>query len=515
MNKHNLVLRTAVALALSAMATSSFAGNMSTTTRTFATENFGATQAATVAITPAAISYAISSPGGVTLSPGQTMTSYLRLSGTHTFAAGTLNVDFTSLAAVLGAGGVPVITWAAGATANTMAVTYTNTSGASVNLPVNTTIIWTPWASVVSASSSALATAGGTVSISGSLDGGVANNAAVTLPSNQDPVATPVNIATTAAAVTGVVTSSAAFTVVETKKIDLAAATGTATAFNVLTAPFTNTSASTTIVNLGSYKFTNNAAVTPTDLAGGPYALGAAAAATGAVFTGTSVVVTPGAGQTFPVGSFLQLTSDLTCAAPIMGIGTALTATTAAAAVTLASTGGNAVPGTALPYYVCLTVPGTVAGVITPVNTTVGATLTKAVATDASNVIAATPVYPLGYNGSQIDVVNYVPAAVTGWTQYLRIANTGVLTTNVSAAVIDETTGVVGTAGVVITNLAAGATTNLTASQIEAVVGAQPAAARPRIRITASTNGLTVQNMLFTPNGSFTNNSSAQNKGSN
>ena len=41
-------------------------------------------------------------------------------------------------------------------------------------------------------------------------------------------------------------------------------------------------------------------------------------------------------------------------------------------------------------------------------------------------------------------------------------------------------------------------------------MGAQAAGARPRIRVTAPTTGLTVQNMLFTPNGSFTNNSSKE-----
>lgn len=141
---------------------------------------------------------------------------------------------------------------------------------------------------------------------------------------------------------------------------------------------------------------------------------------------------------------------------------------------------------------------------------TIAVSLAKSAATDATNTIAATSGYALGYNGSQVDVTNYVPAGVTGWTQFLRVTNTGGQTAAVSAAVIDEVTGVPGTAVQVIPSLAAGATKNLTAADLEAAVGAVEATKRPRIRFTAPTTGMNVMNMLFTPNGSFTNNSSKE-----
>ena len=66
------------------------------------------------------------------------------------------------------------------------------------------------------------------------------------------------------------------------------------------------------------------------------------------------------------------------------------------------------------------------------------------------------------------------------------------------------------TSAVIIPSLSAGAVKNLTAADIEAALGTQAETARPRLRITAPSNSLTVQNMLFTPNTSFTNNSAQQ-----
>ena len=64
MKSHNKFLASAIAVAIGTLASSAFAGNMSTTTRYLATEVFGPTQAATVALTPTAVSYSISSAGG-------------------------------------------------------------------------------------------------------------------------------------------------------------------------------------------------------------------------------------------------------------------------------------------------------------------------------------------------------------------------------------------------------------------------------------------------------------------
>lgn len=61
-----------------------------------------------------------------------------------------------------------------------------------------------------------------------------------------------------------------------------------------------------------------------------------------------------------------------------------------------------------------------------------------------------------------------------------------------------------------VVTLKPGASKTIHGSDIEAALGVTLAAgARPRLRVTAPTTGLTVQNMLIT-SGGFTNNSSAQ-----
>ena len=518
MKSHNKFLASAIAVAIGTLASSAFAGNMSTTTRYLATENFGPTQAATVALTPAAVSYSVSSAGGVTVTAGQSVNLYLRLSGTHTFSAAPAAGDFSTLP--VGAAGAPVApTITLAADSKTVVVSYA--AVAAKNLPVNTAIVWTPAAGAVTAVSAELATAGGNVQITGSLDGNAVNAAAATLPSSQDPVAAPVTIATSAQAITGVVQSSGAFTaaaaalpatvaiVREGKQIDLAAATGVATAF-ATPAGFTSNTAGALVVNLGSYNFTNNASVVPTTLAGAAYQLPAAGtglAVPAGLFGNTTVTVTPDTGKTFPIGATFALFTNANCTTANSAPSGAVTAQTASAPVNLTATNTH---NSGLPAYVCMTVPGTLAGAISPITPTIAVSLAKTTGTDARNTIAATPAYALVNNGRQIDVTNYVPAAVTGWTQFLRVVNTGSVTAPVSAAVIDETTGLAGPSSVVIPSLAAGATVNLTAADVEAKVGALAATARPRIRITAPTTGMNVMNMLFTPNGSFTNNSAQQ-----
>ena len=68
---------------------------------------------------------------------------------------------------------------------------------------------------------------------------------------------------------------------------------------------------------------------------------------------------------------------------------------------------------------------------------------------------------------------------------------------------IDETTGVAGTAAVLVPALASGGAATLNATEIEAALGTMADTARPRIRITAPTNGMDVQTYVFNPNGNF------------
>jgi len=125
------------------------------------------------------------------------------------------------------------------------------------------------------------------------------------------------------------------------------------------------------------------------------------------------------------------------------------------------------------------------------------------------NSLASTPLQALALNGASYDVRNYVPAGAVGYVTYIRVINTGSLSASVSAAQVNETTGVAGVAGVLGT-VAAGAAVNYTSTQVETAVGAVAATARPRIRITAPTNGLEVQTFLAQPNGTISDMTGAQ-----
>jgi hypothetical protein len=106
-----------------------------------------------------------------------------------------------------------------------------------------------------------------------------------------------------------------------------------------------------------------------------------------------------------------------------------------------------------------------------------------------------------------IDVRTYVPAAnagAGGYTSFLRVINTGYAATPVSVAVINGTTGVVGTAAQLVSSLPAGAAVTFTAQQVEAALGQTlPAGDRPRIRVTANSR-IEVQSFMSNPGGVVT-----------
>jgi len=109
-------------------------------------------------------------------------------------------------------------------------------------------------------------------------------------------------------------------------------------------------------------------------------------------------------------------------------------------------------------------------------------------------------------SGTSVDVRTYVPAADagSGYTSYLRVINTGITATTVTAALVDGITGAAGSAGTLIASLPAGGASTLTSSQVEAALGTTiVSGSRPRIRITGSTV-LEVQSFLTQPGGAFT-----------
>lgn len=454
----------------------------------FAAEAFqGATATdANTAITPGAITYSVATTGGIVVNAGGSIYYYVRLSNGK-FATAPLATAVTgSVPTLLGTGSVTVVGISADKT--TALVKLTNTTTSTVNIGVGGTIIYTPATGAIDTVKTALATAGGTVSATGSLSAlaaATAPDATTAQPSDVDGAPANAVIAKSVQAITGAVSNLPSSTV----KIDLSA-TPPASAYTP-----------TAYAQLGSVTFTQVAAGNPDNAANLTIALANAGG-------NATVVATPGTGQSFPVGATLEVGTS-TCAnlSPTPSSTKTFTASNASEAASLTVPVASIASGT--PLYLCLSAPGG-GQTATPITANITAELlNNAVVATAGKTTTAGAGYALGYNGTQIDVTNYVPAAMSGWTQFIRVANTGALSAPVSAAFVDES-GNVGTSAVIIPSLSAGAVKNLEAADIEAALGAQAEGARPRLRITAPSNGLTVQNMLFTPNGSFTNNSAQQ-----
>lgn len=106
--------------------------------------------------------------------------------------------------------------------------------------------------------------------------------------------------------------------------------------------------------------------------------------------------------------------------------------------------------------------------------------------------------------GASIDVRSYVPAAMVGYTSFIRINNVGSAATPVTGSLIDATTGnVLGTATIVWSLAQSGAIT-LSSAQIEAALGlAISADQRPRLRVSSATADLRVQSFLLQPGGAY------------
>lgn len=164
--------------------------------------------------------------------------------------------------------------------------------------------------------------------------------------------------------------------------------------------------------------------------------------------------------------------------------------------------------------YICYTVPGN--KVIPTAQFTADALIDTgiAAATDLTDEqVAVTNIYNLGLNGVQIDIRNHIPTAVTGWTNAYRIINTGSVAASFTAQYIGVDGVAGGTSGVIAANVPAGGTVVVSVPQVEAVLGAAPAAPAgvgPRLRITAPTDSARVQVYGVQPNGNIFLNSDAQ-----
>ena len=499
MKKRNVILHTAIASALLAMGVSAQAGGTLSQGTPFvvATQNFGATSLASAEIIPTAVTYTYSTSGGIVLNNNGAIVMYLRLANGATFTAAPAvgDISGTVVTGLL----LTKTSVALSTDKTTIAVTLTNSTGGNVTIGVGATMNWTPAAGrAVTGVNSTLATAGNTIGLTGSASVLAAAPNSATLPADIDgPATATTTIATAASAYAGTVTAGG--TTAETQKIDV-----TASPTQTIMTTGVN-SASTTIINFGSFAFTD--ATTPAKLAdnSGTYNVGAVqtalATSTGAVATGNFAA----AGVTGGNGS-MKLGTNNGCTTPT----TAGSIAVLSASNTIATWTGVTTAASAAPTYVCMTVSTTAGKVVAiPVTTpTIVATLAPVAATGA-NTTASGTLYALGLNGASIDVRSYVPAAATGYSSFVRIVNSGTGSAPISVAVIDQTTGVPGTSFVLGT-LAGGAAKTYLASDIEAVTGALAATARPRLRITAPTSSLQVQSFMSSPNGVFSDMSGGQ-----
>ena len=510
MKKRNLVLQSAIAAALVVMYGVASAGTLTTAVvggTLFAAENFGATTTSTTDILPGTVTYTVASTNGIVISASGTIYYTIRLAGGK-FKAVPLAGSITgSVLAVGGSGNGSVGTAVLSSDSTTVMFPITFSSAAT--LGVGSTLVYTPAAigaatSIVGVNVT-LATAGGAVSANGSLS---AINPVVTSPSSTtSPNTGTAQASDVDGAVTTAVMAVSANAIIPTSsslvgytgKIDL---TAIPAASNYALAATPGTAV---VVKLGSVTFTDKASPTPTLLAGASTVYNTSAANTS---TSTTILVTPGTGQAFPIGSVLSVSVAGDQCATRVGASSALTATTSILPVTLtvpATTSGTAIE-------VCMTAPST-GNVATPLTATLVGSLSGAAIAATTKPSTVTGLgYALDYNGARYDIRSYIPASTVGYTSFVRVINTGTVTAAVSGQWLYEN-GTVSSTAVLIASQVAGASSTLSSTQIETALGAPTAIGsnRPRLRLTAQTNGLQVQSFFLTnANGNFSDVTGAQ-----
>lgn len=206
-------------------------------------------------------------------------------------------------------------------------------------------------------------------------------------------------------------------------------------------------------------------------------------------------------------------------------------ATVTLSAASVASLAGASGPA---PVYLCYVV-STLKVIPTSQFAVTGGSLGKfATALEAPNPVCPAPVYNLVSNGVRVDVRNYVPGVAktaSGWYSVVRVINTDdVLTVSpvIQALLADGTLGASAALnGVTSVDGKSGAfkpreVRYYTSDTIDAVLNAAATAAKPsfgandvggnaRLRITAPSSSIRVQNYVFNPaNGNFIEASAAQ-----
>ena len=521
MIKNSKFVKTAIAAAALGLVTLSLqAATLATNSTTFATQVFAGTTPS-AAVTTAVINVNTAA----NLNAGSSVTVMVQLTGgkyaTALGALGAASVTSAAVAAQNIAGIVALggtVTYGSTASGATAATGGTGTATATTNNAdvLVVTLVTDTAISVggrllsvtIPISAAGLATAGATVTSNASVyTGAVAAKFGTALPTTGTFEAST-EVTTVATSANGLIATAGAASTAQ--RLDLNA-TVASSLFTAGTAGATATGA-TNSVQIGTLAINTPTAATMTAAGiGNPYTVGAK--------TSTLTFTAPagywgGLGTTGVVE--VRANNATACGGAVVAANSSVPFATAAlaAAATTVSTVAAVLPiaATAAPHHICITaIPGTVA--FQTGAATLTGTLGVAAAQDAAVAVSSTAMTSLATNGSQVDVNAYWPAslAASGYAGYVRVINTGTLAAPISMAYINPTTGVVGTAAVVIASLPAGASQMVSSSVIEAAVGASPfGTSAGRVRVTAPTNALRTQSFIQVGNNAPQETSGAQ-----
>jgi hypothetical protein len=467
MKLSNLALKLAIATALSTAGMSAFAGTTTATNINIAADSFGAAFDDTTVTTPATnvlFTGAASTPIG-----GSFVTTFT-LSGGAKFNA------VPGLATTGTGGGTYTTVGSLNANGDVLTV-LTNLTVAAGTVPVVT--LTTPAFKNVK---SALTTVGGKVNIT------------VALTNYGGPGGTGIVLGTDSGTAVAALTSAAGITLtatasVDNKVIDVQNASSNGKKFTVGTVGAGAYLTNLLLLNLGNIAVADGTAFRPGGV--GATAYNTATNATGAGALGLTVTVTPN-GASWPTGSSLQLTNDANCttglSAAVNTVGTA----NVDLPLTLAAANGTS-------YFACLTVNGTAdIPVFTP---KISAVLKKSVATDADSAVSAINAYAIVSNGKTAFVDDVISTLnIPGYSSILRIINNGSIAAAPTLTVYDVAGAQVGTSFTAASMPANGGITHVTSANIAASIGGLPAGTY-RVKVTAPTGGLRVQNFLVSPTG--------------
>lgn len=259
-----------------------------------------------------------------------------------------------------------------------------------------------------------------------------------------------------------------------------------------------------------------------------------AATTAGTVDIGTTGALSIKANGSFVGGGVVYLSNSAACPAPgAANEYTVVVPAAGAATVDLKATGANVTAvltaaGAAdltRRTNVCYQAPSNKV-IPTSQFVLVSGALTKATgANEATNKVCPGNLYNLRANGVQVDVRNYVPAAAAatsgGWKSIVRIINTDEgQSANVTGTVLHRN-GDLGASALLVTlkprevvymqSADIDAKLNAAATQTATTFGADDTGSNARLRLTAATSSIRVQNYLYNPvNGNFIEGSSAQ-----